>query len=269
MKPSIAVLVFPGTNCELETARAVTAAGGDAHLVHWHGPSEALLEYHGIVIPGGFSYEDRVRAGAIVARDELMNAVESRAEQGWPVLGICNGAQVLVERGMVPRCGLQRVEMALAPNRVPGFYCGWVDLVVSGSPETCAFTRGMEVGEVVPMPVAHAEGRFVSALPGIETHLLERNHVLFRYCDERGQPTDRFPRNPNGSVAAAAGVRNPQGNVLALMPHPERSCWWRQLPDGPFKSSRARSLDTWGGAAPGRRIFRSMVEYATERLARG
>lgn len=269
MKPRIAVLMFPGTNCEQETAQAVAAAGGDADILHWHSPPEELLRSHGVVIPGGFSYEDRVRAGAIVAQEALMSAVQSRADDGWPVLGICNGAQVLVERGMVPQSGRQSIELALAPNRVPGFYCGWTRLVVAGGSDRCAFTRHLADGEIVPMPVAHAEGRFVSSLKGMEKELLQHRQVVFRYCDESGRPTGRFPDNPNGSMCAAAGVCNRRGNVLALMPHPERCSWWRQLPDGPSKISRSRSIEMWEGEAPGRRIFRSMVDYAAERLAHG
>lgn len=268
MKPRIAVLLFPGTNCEQETARAVDAAGGNADVIHWHSSPEELLECHGVVIPGGFSYEDRVRAGAIVAQEGLMSAVQARADDGWPVLGICNGAQVLVERGMVPQSGVQEIEIALAPNRVPGFYCGWTNLVVWSSPDGCAFTRYLAQGEIVPMPVAHAEGRFVSSLDGMDKRLLEHHRVVLRYCDEHGEPTDRFPDNPNGSMCAAAGVCNSRGNVLALMPHPERCSWWRQLPDGPSKASRPRSVEVWDGEAPGRRIFRSMVDYAAERLPR-
>ncbi len=269
MKPKIAVLLFPGTNCENETARAVRAAGGEADVLHWHGPPDALLAYHGIVIPGGFSYEDRVRAGAIAAHEDLMEVVEAKADDGCPVLGICNGAQVLVERGMVPRLGLQKVEIALAPNRAPGFYCGWVNLVVTGLADRCVFTRGMELGEVVPMPVAHAEGRFVSSLQNIEQRLLDSGQVVFRYCDFSGEPTDAFPDNPNGSMLAAAGLCNTRGNVLALMPHPERCSWWRQIPDGARKATRPRTLSAWEGSAPGRRVFRSMVDYVAEELAHG
>jgi phosphoribosylformylglycinamidine synthase I len=267
MRPRIAVLMFPGTNCERETARAVEAAGGRADVIHWHNPPDELLQYHGIVVPGGFSYEDRVRAGAIVAQESLMSVVQTRADEGWPVLGICNGAQVLVERGMVPQSGLQDIELALAPNRVPGFYCGWTRLVVWSCPKECAFTRYLTQGQVVPMPVAHAEGRFVSSLEELEARLLERGQVVFRYCDEHGQPTERYPDNPNGSLCAAAGVSNLQGNVLALMPHPERCSWLRQLPDGSDKVNRPRSVQAWDGETPGRLIFRSMVDYAADRLA--
>jgi phosphoribosylformylglycinamidine synthase I len=267
MRPRIGVLMFPGTNCEHETARAVEAAGGRADIIHWRTPPEELLQYHGIVLPGGFSYEDRIRAGAIVARESLMGVVQALADDGWPVLGICNGAQVLVERGMVPQSGLQDAALALAPNRVPGFYCGWTRLVVWSWPEGCAFTRHLTQGQIVPMPVAHAEGRFVSSLGGIEDRLLEHRQVVLRYCDEHGRPTDRYPDNPNGSLCAAAGLCNVRGNVLALMPHPERCSWRRQLPDGPLKAGAPRSVEGWDGEAPGRLVFRSMVDYAADRLS--
>jgi phosphoribosylformylglycinamidine synthase len=261
--------MFPGTNCEQETARALRAAGAEADVFHWNSPVEQLSRYHGIVIPGGFSYEDRVRAGAIVARESLMDVVESKADQGWPVLGICNGAQVLVERGLVPRLGVQSVEAALAPNRVPGFYCGWVRLVVDSPPDRSAFTRGMKQGEILPMPVAHAEGRFVSSLPRIHESLSDARRVVFKYCDRDGNPTERFPDNPNGSAGGVAGLCNGEGNVLAMMPHPERCSWWRQLPDGARKGSVARSVDAWRAPAPGRRVFGSMVDYIQEKVSNG
>ncbi len=229
-KPNIAVILFPGTNCENETLRAVKAAGMDGKIIRWN-TKEEIDAYDGFVIPGGWSYEDRIRAGVISAKDPLMEQIKEQAYNGKVVLGICNGAQILVESKMIP--GLQNViQMALAPNINPlvnGFYCTWVNIKNNGNKKT-AFNLALKDNEVLPIPVAHAEGRFTTIDRQLLDQLIKNNQILFRYCDKEGKIEDKFPINPNGSLYNIAGICNKEGNVMAMMPHPERASWQHQLP---------------------------------------
>ena len=220
--PRVAVLQLPGVNCETETIRALTTVGLEAEVFRWTRPAAELSDFAAYVIPGGFSYQDRVRAGALAAKDPLIESLGEEAERGKPVLGICNGAQVLVESGLVPGGG--GVELALARNRMTdraGYYARWVYVRVEESP--CVFTRGLAPGTVLPLPVAHGEGRFTAADPGRFRALLRAGQAPLRYAAASGVPARAFPDNPNGSEMAVAAVCNPRGNVLAIMPHPERA----------------------------------------------
>lgn len=222
MRPArVAVVQFPGVNCEAETVRALERAGLAAEVFRWTRPADELARFDAYVLPGGFSYQDRVRAGVLAAKDPLLGVLAERAEAGRPVLGICNGAQVLVEAGLVPGGGA--VDLALARNRMPardGYYTRWVTCRVEASP--CVFTRRLEPGTPLPLPVAHGEGRFVSAKRGAVAKLAAAGQVPLRYARADGSPAEDFPDNPNGAEHAAAGVCNARGNVLAMMPHPER-----------------------------------------------
>ncbi len=217
----VAVLQFPGVNCEAETLRALARAGLDGEVFRWTRPPRELGAFDAFVLPGGFAWQDRVRAGALSAKDPLLEALAAQAESGRPVLGICNGAQVLVEAGLVPGGG--GVELALARNRMPdrdGYQSRWVTCRVEAS--ACVFTRALEPGTLLPMPVAHGEGRFTSAREAFVEELLGRGQVPLRYAGADGGPATAFPANPNGSACAAAAVCNARGNVMAVMPHPER-----------------------------------------------
>lgn len=217
----VAVVQFPGVNCEAETVRALERAGLRAEVFRWTRPAGDLGAFDAYVLPGGFSYQDRVRAGVLAAKDPLLGVLAARAESGRPVLGICNGAQVLVEAGLVPGGG--EVSLALAHNRMPargGYYTRWVTCRVEPSP--CVFTRSLEPGALLPLPVAHGEGRFVSGRRGAVAKLLAAGQVPLRYARGDGAPAEDFPDNPNGAEQAAAAVCNAAGNVLAMMPHPER-----------------------------------------------
>ena len=161
----VAVVQLPGVNCEAETARALGRVGLEAEVFRWTRAPRELAAFDAYVLPGGFSYQDRVRAGALASKDPLIEVLGARAARGAPVLGICNGAQVLVESGLVPGGG--GVELALARNRMPGragYYARWVYVRVEDS--RCVFTRALEPGTVLPLPVAHGEGRFVARDPG-------------------------------------------------------------------------------------------------------
>jgi phosphoribosylformylglycinamidine synthase subunit PurQ / glutaminase len=195
MTPRIGVVVFPGSNDDRDAAEAVHGLGGEPVLV-WHGDSE-LPQLDGVILPGGFSYGDYLRAGAIARFSPAMGAVSEFADAGGLVLGICNGFQVLCEAGLLPG--------ALRPNTSLAFVCRDVGLVVERA--DTAFTSGCEPGQRLTIPVKHGEGCYVPP-PVVD------GHVVLRYA-----PGD----NPNGSVDDIAGVVNERGNVMGLMPHPEHA----------------------------------------------
>ena len=226
----IAIIQFPGTNCEYETRRAVKKAGMEGEFFRWNQKHEDLEKYDGYIIPGGFSYEDRVRAGVIASLDPIMDVIKREASKGKPVLGICNGAQILVESGLIPGLDKNNLASALAVNKRvkdgkvlgTGFYNVWCNIKNDSKKNRSAYTNLMNDEGIFKLPLAHGEGRFV-----IEDKLLEKlkdnGQALFRYCNDKGDVDNKFPTNPNGSAYSLAGVCNTQGNILALMPHPERT----------------------------------------------
>jgi len=227
----VIVIQFPGVNCEYETLRAIEAAGLEGEIKRWNAAGAAIANAAAIVIPGGFAYQDRIRAGVVASKDPILEAVVNAVDRGVPVLGICNGAQILVETGAVPAFEAGVVEMALAPNRMTGrhgYYCTWVH--VKKGPAACVFTEFMDGGEAVPLPLANAEGRFVTSSLAVRQRLESGEGVAVVYTAPGGQPAESFPDNPNGSMFAIAGLTNATGNVLALMPHPERAAWFHQVP---------------------------------------
>jgi phosphoribosylformylglycinamidine synthase len=229
----VAVIQFPGSNCEYETRRAVESVGLTGTVFRWNRPVRELADYRAFILPGGFSYQDRVRAGAVAAKDSIMAEIARRAGEGRPVLGICNGAQILVESGLVPATDPGRIQMALATNRMTdreGYFCNWSHLAPAADPEQSLWTRLWKTGDVTTAPVAHAEGRFTSADDEVRLMLREGDQVAFRYVNPDGSLQPDFPHNPNGSIGDVAGITNPAGNVLAMMPHPERANWLRQVP---------------------------------------
>lgn len=226
----IAIVQFPGSNCERETMLAVKRAGMIPIEFLWNESPATLREMDGYVIVGGFSYEDRSRAGIIAALDPVMKEIRLQSELGKPVLGICNGAQILVETGMVPGLKNNQPGMALTENRRildgkilgTGFYNDWIHIRPSAHSPKNAFTRHLTEQSILSVPIAHAEGRFVIPAPLLKELVAEGLNV-FQYCDEKGNVIDNFPTNPNGSVLNTAAVINKSGNVMAMMPHPERT----------------------------------------------
>jgi phosphoribosylformylglycinamidine synthase subunit PurQ / glutaminase len=245
----VAVLVFPGTNSEDETLRALQAVGLDAALVHWSVP-QTLAGFDAFVLPGGFAHEDRVRAGAVAAHDALMDPVIEAAQAGKYVLGICNGAQVLAEAGLVPGTGpLRRPTAAFAPNASGRFQSVHVHVKLSVAPERVPILTGIEPGAVIPAWASHGDGRL--AAPADELARIERDgHLAFVYCDRDGNPVAA----PNGAALDCAGLVNRAGNVLAIMPHPERDAWTYQHLDATRDAARG---DTRAALAPsgGIRLF--------------
>jgi phosphoribosylformylglycinamidine synthase len=202
------VIVFPGSNCDRDAAVALEAALGHAPIMVWHGDSE-LPNSDLILLPGGFSYGDYLRSGAMAAHSPVMREVVRRAKAGTPVLGICNGFQVLTESGLLPG--------VLMRNASLRFICK--DVLLKVERNDTAFARQYAKGDVVRFPIAHKDGCYFADEATLD-RLEGENRVAFRYCDAAGAVTEEA--NPNGSRRNIAGIYNETGTVLGLMPHPER-----------------------------------------------
>jgi len=273
MSPArVAVVQFPGVNCESESALALQRVGLAPEIFRWTRPASELKAFDAYVLPGGWSYQDRVRAGALAAKDPLVEVLAEAAAALKPVLGICNGAQVLVEAGLVP--GRGQVELALARNRMSGrdgYYARWIYARVEKS--RCLFTRHLEPGAVLPLPIAHGEGRFVSRTSGKLAALAKSGQTPLRYATASGENARSFPDNPNGAQAAVAAVCNAEGNVLAIMPHPERAQQLGGVPRGiagPWAERRDRALAAAApgtdvaGEGPGLALFAGLARHLAE-----
>tara|TARA_B100001013_G_C24541133_1_gene414713 strand:+ start:32 stop:748 length:717 start_codon:yes stop_codon:yes gene_type:complete len=205
----VAIIQFPGTNCDYDSLHILQNILKVDASIFWYN-SEGLEKFDAIIIPGGFSYGDHLRSGIIAAKSNIINNIRDFVNAGKPVLGICNGFQVLVESELLPG--------ALLPNSSTKFTCKWVNLKVENN--STIFTSIFEKNSVIKMPVAHHEGRFFGD-QSLLTDINNNHQVVFRYTDSDGNVTDNS--NPNGSVENIAGVCNRAGNVMGLMPHPERA----------------------------------------------
>ncbi len=207
--PRVGVITFPGSLDDRDALRAVETMGGTGVPV-WHADAD-LQGVDAVILPGGFSYGDYLRCGAIARSARVMDEVRSFARRGGPVLGICNGFQILCESGLLPG--------ALIRNASLRFVCSRVHLRVEST--SSALTRELVVGETLEVPIKHGEGQFVVSGPDALTRLEDEGSVVFRYASAAGDVDEAS--NPNGAVDGIAGVRNPAGNVVGLMPHPEHA----------------------------------------------
>jgi phosphoribosylformylglycinamidine synthase len=205
---TVAVVVFPGTNCERDVVHALQALGTDAELV-WHRDTD-LSGASGVVLPGGFAHGDYLRTGAIARFSPIMAEVTRLADDGLPVLGICNGFQILCEAGLLPGVLLQNAGLR--------FVCRPIHLEVSSTDSI--LTRAAEPGQVLRIPLNSYEGNY-TAPPDVLADLEAADRVVLRYCHPDGTVSD--DANPNGSDHNVAGIANQRGNVAGLMPHPERA----------------------------------------------
>lgn len=225
-----AVLRFPGSNCDQDCLRTLRDTFGATAEPVWH-KETSVAGYDVIIIPGGFSFGDYLRCGAIARYSPVMAAVREAAQKGTPVLGVCNGFQILCESGLLPG--------ALVRNRGLHFICRHVHLRLENN--TSPFTRLGTIGQILRVPIAHGEGCYFADEKTLDA-LEQDGHIAFRYADADGAIT--AAANPNGSVRNIAGILNGKGNVLGLMPHPERAC------------------ETRLGSGDGRLVFASLIESA-------
>ena len=203
-----AVVVFPGTNCEHDAVYALASVGVEAELV-WHRQTD-LSAFAGVVLPGGFAHGDYLRTGAIARFSPVMTEVERMAAAGAPVLGICNGFQILCEAGLLPGVLLQNAGLR--------FICRPVHVRVTSTDSI--LTRAARIGQVLQIPLNSYEGNYTAA-PGTFAEMQSSDRIVLRYCDATGAVTGEA--NPNGSLGDTAGISNQSGNVAGLMPHPERA----------------------------------------------
>ena len=231
----VAVVQYPGSNCDLDALEVLQKIVKVKTDLVWH-KHLTHDNYDGYILPGGFSYGDYLRAGAIAAHSPSLKVVREAAEAGKPVLGICNGFQILVEANLLPGAVLRNANLR--------FVCKWINLRVDNN--KTPFTKKMKIGQLLRVPIAHNEGRFY--LEPEQIHTLEKNgQVVLRYADNKGDAT--LDANPNGSLENIAGISSPDHNVMGLMPHPERAS---QSELSPYKS------------AEGRLIFDSMIQTIRE-----
>lgn len=209
MSKKIGVIVFPGSNCDHDAYHAMKHVMNAETTFLWHKDKD-IKDLDLVIVPGGFSYGDYLRSGAIARFSPIMEAVQEYVKKGFPVLGICNGFQILLEAGLLPG--------AMLHNEKLRFVCKNVNIRVEKNHSL--FTSGMKEGTVLNVPVSHGEGNYFIDEEGL-ADLKENEQIAFRYCDEDGNLTKES--NFNGSVDSIAGITNKQGNVLGMMPHPERA----------------------------------------------
>jgi phosphoribosylformylglycinamidine synthase I len=225
MMKKIGVIVFPGTNGDRDVFHVLSEVMHLETEYVWH-KKQNLTGFSGLVLPGGFSYGDRLRAGVIAAHSPVIDEVKRMAKEDIPVLGICNGFQILIEAGLLPG--------ALVKNEHLSFVCKWVNAKVEN--EMTPFTRLFMKNQKVRMPIAHGEGRYVADSRTIK-ELRQRDQIVLSYMNE----------NPNGSLQSIASICNPEGNVVGMMPHPERAS--------------ERVLSQLAGSIDGSTIFQSLVRH--------
>ncbi|MGQ0535166.1 MAG: phosphoribosylformylglycinamidine synthase subunit PurQ [Methanobacteriota archaeon] len=275
----VGILRIEGTNCEAEAFDAFRGVGAAPELVHLNQllgtnveteDRRNLFDYDVLMLPGGFSAGDYVRAGAIFAariKAGLGKDLSEFVKEGRPVVGVCNGFQLLVELGILPAIGgavvSETPRAVLTTNDSNRFECRPVYLKKSS--ESCKLTAKYPKGAVVNFPAAHGEGKFLLPDPRQYRDLVENGQIAFRYSDPDGDVDAAYPWNPNGSPWNVAGVTNPEGNVLGLMPHPERVFHGWQHPDWTRPDPGSRAGRAPAGAGDGRAVFESVIAYASKK----
>jgi len=220
-----------------------------------------LMDFQILVIPGGFSFGDYVRAGVILARllsAKLDKEIRDFVEDNRAILGICNGFQVLVEYGLLP--GFEGIseypEATLTTNIPQGYNCRWIHIKQENK-NKCKFTNNIQFGKILNLPIAHSEGRFLFPKEKEEQlieKLYENDMIVLRYCDEKGELAEKeYPINPNGSLEDIAGICNKEGNIFGLMPHPERAFYWWQKPNW----TKNKQISEYGD---GKLIFENIID---------
>lgn len=235
MNVKIAVLMFPGSNCDLDTVHVLKNVIQVETDLIWHNHFKEK-DYDGVILPGGFSFGDYLRAGIIAAHSPAIDEAKVMLKDGRPVIGICNGFQILTEAQFLPG--------ALLQNDSLKFVCKWVNLVVEN--DKTALSNKMKKGEIIDIPIAHGEGRFFT---DNVKELIENNQIVFRYADREGNVTQ--DSNPNGSLENIAGVCNLEQNCIGLMPHPERA---------------SEAIISPKNTTHGKLFFESMIEYIIRRV---
>lgn len=298
-KPKVCILRTAGTNCDTETAFAFSKVGALPELVHINrliSKEKKLQDYQILAIPGGFTYGDDIAAGKILANElkyKLIDDIRRFIKEGKLIIGICNGFQVLVKSGLLPGNDNLKQEVSLIINDSGKFEDRWVYLkkpetspprqeLLAGrgnrKPEKCVWTKN--IPEVIYLPVAHGEGKFITKDKSVLERLKKNSQIVFRYCDEKGS-LSVYPHNPNGSQDNIAGICDKTGRILGLMPHPERHIEIRQHPrwtelkhrsrtfskvQDSIRAHNLRRLNSVSYAfieeGDGLMIFRNAVEYA-------
>ncbi len=258
VKPRVCILRSAGTICDKETAAAFELAGGRSEFLHINSlvnKKRVLGEFQILALPGGFSYGDDVASGKIFANElrfKLADSLRQFIEDGKLIIGICNGFQILVKSRLLPGCSDMKQETSLIINDSGKFEARWVHLKPCGK---CVWTKGLK--EIIYLPVAHGEGKFVTKDKQVLSRLKKNGQVVFQYCDAKGRPSG-YPDNPNGSTENIAGICDETGRVFGLMPHPERHIYASQHP----RSWELRS----GRDGDGLQIFKNGVKYVQKNI---
>ena len=267
MKPTTLIIRAAGTNCDRELAHAFELAGASTHTIHLNAliAEPAWLERADLVgFPGGFSYGDDIAAGRIFAnrlRHRLLEPLRAAVARGVPVIGVCNGFQVLVKLGLLPDPNSDAQTATLADNTNGRFTDRWVSLRAQAD-SPCVWTRGM-AGEILDLPIAHGEGRFLPASDSLLQQWKQRGQIALRYATaSTSQGTPNFPGNPNGSTDDIAGVCDASGVVLGLMPHPER---FTHATNHPLWTRMAH--EALAQTPQGLRFFQNAVEHVKAAMA--
>jgi len=278
----VCVLRIEGTNCETESAQVFNNLGASAELVHLNqilgkGVSDvekrSLMDYNILMVPGGFSSGDYIRAGTILAariKGTLEDQLKEFVEEGRPVLGICNGFQVLVELGLLPAFSrvMTPFPTAILSNNDSNRYECRPTLLKHENGGNCVFTKKLPKDQVIMCPSAHAEGKFLFPKGEEDSNfkrLVEQDQLVFTYVDEKGEMAG-YPYNPNGSFMNVAGICNPQGNVFGMMPHPERSFFRYQHHDWTRMCTPPSDDDSQDLRGDGRVIFESVLEHVCSKF---